>query len=107
MRNRSVRVYLLVYLLGFVFNHHNVHSNRVVVDEENNHKNNSHHHHHHHNTSLHLHYNHSLRNVSSDDFRALAARTYAKIIPCLKRSWMSKDKKISDYQFPLDAQGNR
>eukprot|EP01036_Dinobryon_divergens_P022690 gene22690-30972_t len=44
--------------------------------------------------------------VSSPEFKSLAAQTYAKVLPCILDSWMMKDRKRkdSDFQFPEDAQ---
>lgn len=45
-------------------------------------------------------------NVSSPEFKSIAAQTYAKVLPCILDSWMMKDRKRidSDFQFPEDAQ---
>jgi hypothetical protein len=44
--------------------------------------------------------------VSSTEFKSLAAQTYSKVLPCILDSWMMKDRKRkdSDFQFPEDAQ---
>ena len=44
--------------------------------------------------------------VSSPEFKSIAAQTYAKVLPCVLDSWMMKDrnKKDTDFQFPDDAQ---
>ena len=44
-------------------------------------------------------------NVSSPEFKKIAAVTYSKIIPCLESTWMLGDKKGQiDWAFPDDAQ---
>jgi hypothetical protein len=44
-------------------------------------------------------------NVSSPAFRAIAAVTYSKVIPCLESAWMLADhQQHRDWKFPDDAQ---
>ena len=44
--------------------------------------------------------------VSSSEFKNIAAQTYAKVLPCILDSWMMKERnrKDLDFQFPDDAQ---
>lgn len=45
-----------------------------------------------------------ITNVSSPEFKRIAAETYAKISPCLESAWMYADQKTAvDWHFPDDA----
>ena len=47
----------------------------------------------------------SKLNVSDPStFNFLAENTYSKILPCLKGTWMMKDKDTSHFRFPQDAE---
>lgn len=47
----------------------------------------------------------AYQDVSSPEFRKLAEVTYQKVFTnCIAHSWMTSNKKLSDYKFPSDAQ---
>lgn len=46
----------------------------------------------------------ALHNVSSPEFRAIAAETYRKVLPCLNGTWMYANKPPVHFEFPIDAE---
>jgi hypothetical protein len=46
-----------------------------------------------------------LQNVSSSEFKLLAAKTYEKVIPCIRSADILKDKDVK-YAFPDDAEAH-
>lgn len=46
----------------------------------------------------------NFQDVSSQEFKALAASTYEKVLPCIMSAWMMKGRSNADFQFPDDAQ---
>jgi len=78
----------LILIGAQVFTHHKIHSNH----RSSHHKANI--------TSI------IINDVSSSEFKRIAASTYEKILPCILDTWMMKDRKqsASEFKFPEDAQ---
>lgn len=47
----------------------------------------------------------TYHDVSSEEFRKMARKTYDKVIPCIESAWMMSGKSIK-WEFPSDAQSH-